>query len=470
MILGNRDLGSFRDPSGHIYEADGKIYRTVSESAMHECSRLKERRFYDELASTGYAITSKELNISDFSNLPAGTAMLFEHEKIPFISYPYEWGFLQLKAAALLHLDLQLFSLERDVVLKDSSSYNVQFIGAKPVFIDFLSFRPYRDGEYWDGHSQFCEQFLNPLLLRAKFGVPHNSWYRGNMEGVATSDISQLLSFRQKLSWNVFSQIVLPNYLQNRAINMNTDELTRAKEKPLPKNGYRNLLLQLREWVASLATADKYSTTWAGYHDNNTYTDDEAGKKRKFIGSFAQKVKPSLMWDLGCNTGQYSAVALREGAGMSVGFDFDQQALDTAFSFASDKKVSLLPLFLDAANPSPGQGWGNEERKSLAKRAKADGVISLAFIHHLAIGKNIPLDWVVDWIVGLAPNGIIEFVHKNDPTVRKMLSLREDIYTEYCEETFRQLLERRAKIVQTEVISEHGRTLYWYARNAEKGN
>src|SRR3546814_6517392 len=46
-------------------------------------------------------------------------------------------------------------------------SYNIQFDGPRPVFIDVLSFRRYREGEFWTGHRQFCEQFLNPLLMRA---------------------------------------------------------------------------------------------------------------------------------------------------------------------------------------------------------------------------------------------------------------------------------------------------------------
>ena len=108
---------------------------------------------------------------------------LLEHARIGYVSFPYEWSFPALKAAALLHLDLHLELLEHDVTLSDASAYNVQFQGARPIFIDVLSLRRYREGEYWLGHRQFCEQFLNPLLLRALAGVPHNAWYRGSLEG-----------------------------------------------------------------------------------------------------------------------------------------------------------------------------------------------------------------------------------------------------------------------------------------------
>ena len=70
------------------------------------------------------------------SGLPAGlvkdSAGVLKHERIPFVSYPYEWPFSMLKDAALLQLDLTLAALEEDMILKDSTPYNVQFRGAQP--------------------------------------------------------------------------------------------------------------------------------------------------------------------------------------------------------------------------------------------------------------------------------------------------------------------------------------------------
>lgn len=465
MISVSRNAGSFRDPAGYIFEADNRIFRTVSNYAEQEYNQLRDNGFYDKLFETGYSVSANEVNISDFSNLPANTALILEHPKIPFISYPYEWGFLQLKSAALLHLDLQIFALNHNVILKDSSAYNVQFIGSKPVFIDFLSFRQYQEGEYWEGHMQFCEQFLNPLLLRSIFGVPHNAWYRGNMEGIPTGSIVKLLSLKHKFSLNVLLHLVLPDYLQNRSQKINISSLIKKKNQHFPKKRYLNLLLQLKEWVTTLSPNDKHATTWSKYTEDNIYEVVDIEKKCDFIANFVREIKPKTVWDIGCNTGQYSELALRAGAKMVLGFDYDQQALDKAFNLASTKKLAFTPLFLDASNPTPKQGWNNSERKSLVERAEPDAVFSLAFIHHLTIAKNIPLEWVIDWIVKKAPSGIIEFVQKNDPTIQKMLSLRKDIHTEYCENVFCKILEKKAKIIQSAVISDKGRTLYWYQRS-----
>ena len=96
----------------------------------------------------------------------------------------------------------------------------------------------------------------------------------------------------------------------------------------------------------------------------------------------------------------------------------------------------MLPLWLDAANPSPSQGWGQAERQGLAERARADALIALAFIHHIAIGRNVPLDMALDWLLAMAPVGVIEFPPKSDPMVQRLLSQRDDIFPDYDEATF----------------------------------
>ena len=171
------------------------------------------------------------------------------------------------------------------------------------------------------------------------------------------------------------------------------------------------------------------------------------------------------MWDLGCNTGDYSVTALEAGAKYVVGFDFDQGALEKAFARAQERNLLFQPLFLDAANPSPGQGWREQERQSLKARANADALIALAFIHHLAIARNIPFEELVDWVMSFAPQGIIEFIPKQDPMVEKLLALREDIFPDYTKECFLAHVSSRAKIIKTVQTSKTGRFLVWYSKS-----
>ena len=454
------DPASFRDPSGHIFHVGGRILRSVTARAAPHYEHVRNSGRLQAWVDRGWVVPTREVPRTELPAAESDVRFVLEHEPIPFISYPYEWPFAALKAAALLHLDLQLDALEHDIQLSDASAYNVQFTGAHPVFIDVLSFRQYRPGDYWVGHRQFCEQFLNPLLLRALAGVPHNAWYRGSIEGIAAEDLTRVLPTRRKLSWNVLSHVTLPARMAARSAG--SSRAAAAPRRALPRSSYAGLLSQLRNWIAGLVPCGADKTTWSDYDATHTYSDEERTRKREVVAEFVTRTRPAMLWDVGCNTGGYSQLALESGASHVVGFDADHGALDRAFQRASDRSLAFLPLYLDAANPTPEQGWQQQERRGLRSRGPADALLALAFVHHLAIGRNVPLDWLAAWLTSLAPRGIVEFVQKDDPTVRLMLAAREDIFDRYDEASFTAALSRHARIVRTVTVSATGRRLFEY--------
>ena len=458
--------GSFRDPSGRVYQVGERIFRTINPSFADDYEFVHSTGLLDMLAEEGRVIPAVSVDHSLLGPAGCSAKYVLECPKLPFVSFPYEWSFPALKAAALLHLDIHLAALERGVTLSDSSAYNVQFYGTRPVFIDHLSFIRYREGAVWAGHRQYCEQFLVPLLLRAFFGITHNAWYRGSQEGISASDLKRLLCWRHYLSWNVLTHITLPSIFQGTAkdnqISLNKESLSQVG---LPLNSLRRMLKKLQDWISHLDPLDTGKTIWMDYARNHTYSTEETETKKQFVMEFVQNSHPDIMWDLGCNTGDYSAAALEAGGKFVVGFDFDQGALEKAFARAQENHLSFQPLFMDAANPSPGQGWREQERQSLNARANADALIALAFIHHLAIARNIPLEELVDWVMSLAPQGIIEFIPKQDPMVEKLLALREDIFPDYTEAFFLAHVSSRAKIIKTIQTSKSGRLLVWYSKS-----
>jgi ribosomal protein L11 methylase PrmA len=162
----------------------------------------------------------------------------------------------------------------------------------------------------------------------------------------------------------------------------------------------------------------------------------------------------------------YSEAALNSGATYVVGAEQDAATVDIAFERAEKLALAFLPLVIDFANPSPSQGWCGEERRSFMARGPFDGMIALAVEHHLAIGRNIPLDGLIKFMVELAPHGVIEFVPRSDPQVSRLLALREDVFEDHTQENFEHLLCSVARIVRQKTISEAGRVLYWYERGA----
>ncbi len=457
------EAGSFRDRRGRIYYVGDRVLRTVMPIAVDDYNFVRSTGLIEQLVGDGRLVAETQVDKQVLAAAAHDAAIVLEHPKLPFVSYPYEWSFAALKSAALLHLDIQQAALERGVAMTDASAYNVQFIGPRPVFIDHLSFRRYKDGEFWSGHRQFCEQFINPLLLQSLTGVPHNAWYRGALEGIPAEELRHVLPWRSRLSWNVFTNVFLQARLQTSSADAST-AIEKAKAKRLPRIGFEQILHGLRRWVSTLEPRSHGSSVWQDYAQDNSYADDETSKKRQFVADFVSSVQPGLILDIGCNTGDYSAVALGNGANLAIGFDFDFGALDYAFNRAWRESLNFLPLHLDAANPSPNQGWLQAERHGLSERAQGDAVLALALVHHLAIARNIPLQQVIDWLVAMAPQGVIEFVPKTDPMVQRLLQMREDLFDDFELAAFETMLSSRARIEKSVQVSSGGRTLYWFDR------
>ena len=461
------DPGSFRDVAGTVFLSEGSIFRTVTESAVEDFELLKSSGLLEELVADGKITAADEVDAEVLGACAEGARFVLEHPRLPFISYPYEWSFAALKAAALHHLDVHLTALDRGLTMSDASAYNVQFQGARPIFIDTLSFRRYRTGEFWDGHRQFCQQFLNPLLLRALVGIPHNAWYRGALEGIAASDLKRLIPLRRRFSLKLLIHVFLHATLEPAGDDRPQLQRQDLERRQFPVEAFRKLLLKLRDWIGRLQPADRDATTWRDYESFKLYADSETAAKKAFVARFMNDVRPAMAWDIGCNTGEFALAALDAGAGYVVGWDTDQNALDIAFDRARESGAAFTPLFGDIANPAPSQGWAQTERPGCGERGPADAMLALAVVHHLAIGRNVPLPSVIDWLTRQAPAGVVEFADKADPQVQRMLGLRQDIFADYSLDSFLGALRDHARIVETETLAPSGRTLVWFdARGA----
>ena len=132
----NKAPSSYKDPSGFVFFQNDKILRQVNKTYKSDYDLLIKSGLYQKLVELELLVPHKELNLK-------GTAeayKILEPQVIPFISYPYEWCFSQLKDAALLTLKIQKTALDYGMSLKDATSFNIQFLGGKLVFIYTLSF------------------------------------------------------------------------------------------------------------------------------------------------------------------------------------------------------------------------------------------------------------------------------------------------------------------------------------------
>lgn len=463
------DPGSFRDPSGRVFVSDTHVYRAVSAVGQHAFKAAYDsgalRLMIDRRRLVGTRLIDGEpsaLAVQQASDGRGKIAHVLEHQRVPIISYPFEWPFEALRAAAMAHLDLHLDLLQLGFTLSDASAYNMQFEGSHPIHIDALSVVPYSEGERWVGYDQFMREFLNPLVLEAETGASFAPWYRGSLNGLSSDDLLRLLPRRCLFRPAYLMHVAAPALLDRRVATIEP-RIARTQLKPLPKTRLIGLLKHLRLLISGLPSPRKRLKVWAEYTENNTYADGERQAKRQTVAAFVNMTRPRTVLDIGCNTGTYSRVALAAGATRVVGLDTDRSALDICYLGAARDRLDLLPLAVDLTNPSPGQGWRNVERQALLDRLSCDALLALAVIHHIVMRNNVPLAEAIRHLVSLAPLGLIEFVPKTDPQVTRLLRLRRDVFHDYTVETCRTALLAVAQIISESDVSATGRRLFVYA-------
>lgn len=249
---------SFRDPSGYVYAEGDKIIRVVNERYAPHYMRMRENGFLDTVWEKGWMVRFEE---EETPSIP-GAWKTLDTERIPFVSFPYEWSFSQLKAAALLTLDIQAEALEHDLILKDASAYNVQFVGARPVFIDILSLEEYREGTPWVAYAQFCRHFLAPLLLMSKVDINAGLMLRNFIDGLPLDMTAAMLPWKTKFSPMIQLHIHLHAKMQKKHADTR-DSAEKANKIKISKKTVQDLTQSLRLLVEKLRLPPT-STTWGG--------------------------------------------------------------------------------------------------------------------------------------------------------------------------------------------------------------
>ena len=454
---GRQLSASFRDPSGFLFSRDGVLYRQVNRKYEREYTRLMESGLYDKLVKAGLLIPHDE--VDQEADAP-GAYKLIQPERVPFISYPYEWSFGQLKDAALATLSIQRRALKADMSLKDASAYNIQFVRGKVTLIDTLSFEAYKEGQPWVAYRQFCQHFLAPLALMAFRDIRLNQLLRVYIDGVPLDLASGLLPVNTRFNFGLLTHIHLHASAQKRYSGA---EVKSRPATTFGKQAMTGLIDSLDSAVRKLEWKPG-GTEWGNYYDITNYSDAAFEHKKELVREWSARIKPALVWDLGANTGVFSRVA-GEGGAYVVSSDIDPTAVEQNYRQVKNNKTeNLLPLLIDLTNPSPSIGWANDERDSFGRRGPADMVLALALIHHLAISNNVPLLQVADFFAGVGKWLVIEFVPKADSQVQKLLVSREDIFPNYTREGFEAAFKQKFKIAEAVNVREAERVLYLMER------
>lgn len=429
------DQASFRDSYGSVFIHNGSIYRSVFEKGRENYERARDAGIYDKLFEADLLLPHKEICIEDFC-LP-GTVYCLSYPKLPLVSYPWEWPYSMLKDNALLHLRMMETLLPLGFWLRDASALNVQFDGRGLRFIDTLSIGQRPMNRPWVGYKQFCSHFLAPLSMAAYCDIRMLTLWRNFIDGIPLDLAIKVLPLLRKFHPRLFLHLSLHARYQEKSDDIS--HIKAGKTSASPKMSDKALIGLIRSLSQTVQHIEwkRSSRVWEQYDTIRTYDDRDVSLKSEFIDQVIETVRPKQVWDLGGNTGEFSIIAAAKGA-FVVSIDSDPACTEYLYlrMKRETKAMSVLPLTMDLANPSPGLGWNNNERLSLNSRGKTDLLLALALIHHLVISNNIPLMNIAEWFHNLTTHLLIEYIPPSDPMIQKLISRRFDEHLPYTKELF----------------------------------
>ena len=411
-----RNSSSFRDPSGFVFEHEGSIYRSIDKSYKSDFSLLTDSGLKLTLFERDLLIKHEITSLSNFND--PDLALFIKPERLPIISYPYEWSFGQLKEAALLTLQVLKVSLEHGMILKDASGFNVQFKSYKPIFIDTLSFTTYNEGQIWFGYRQFCEHFLAPLCISSYLGVTFQSLLRLGVDGIPLKMAAKLLPLRTWLKPATLMHI----HLQAMSVKYYGDrkQLNELKNRSISKRNLFALIDHLQSFIHHLQLRKSDKTQWQDYDQEQHYSEEGKANKASTLREFLLQVNPKIVWDVGANDGLYSRTIAAFGCQV-LSLDADPLAIEKNFNYLKNQKIeNIYPLIFDLVNPSPSMGWANQERVLLTERSKPDLITALALLHHIVITHNVPFDKVAEYFASTSNWLIVEFVPEGDEKIKAL--------------------------------------------------
>jgi SAM-dependent methyltransferase len=458
-----RQAGSFRDPSGFVFELDGRILRAVDDRCLQTVGELRDSGLLARLIEDGLLVPTTIVEEPELLHRlrtiypePAG---FLQHERIHPISYPYEWSPAMLADAGICTIDLQIRLLESGYSLKDATAYNIQFHRGRPVFIDIPSIEHPPRLDVWIALGQFGRMFTNPLLLNRHKGQSLRSYFLADLDGSDVSRVQRAFGRLELLSPRLLLDVTLPYWFGRRAARLDDTQPRRLESRQTSPAAQIMNLRRLRSKLTRLAGKTCSTGHWVAYTDTCSYSDRAEDCKLREVGRFLQEHRPVSVLDVGSNTGRYSALAVEAGAQV-VSIDSDADCIDRLYGETRGAGRSLLPMCIDIANPSPAIGFCNRERARFLDRIQVDCVLALAVIHHLHVTANLPLAGIRDLFADICGRHLVlEFVPTDDVMFRKLMQFRTDLYQEFTLQRCLAIFGERFEILRQIPLDDSPRTL-----------
>jgi SAM-dependent methyltransferase len=464
---------TFRDPAGQLLLTPGQALRRIRPSAVEEAQAFLASPLRSALEASGDLIATEIAPSQSILQAAPGELWL-RHPRIDPISYPWEWTPAQWCAAAELTLRVAGKAIDAGWTLKDATPLNVLFAGARPVFVDVLSFER-RDphSSVWLAYGQFVRTFLLPLVARRYLSWPLEAtmFWR---DGYEPTTIYRALPRLKRLSPALFDVVTLAALFEGKGGKGNRGR----SQKPKPASTHPELaahilhkrLARLGKQIRS-AVGNRNTSEWSSYTQTAShYQPADTEDKQRFVRAVLERCRPLRVLDIGANTGTYSLLAAEAGAEV-VSLDNDTAALEQLWRNAAAQQKPITALVANIARPTPAAGWKNREHLSLLDRltGKFDLVLMLAVIHHLILREQLPLAHIAELCSALTNRWLVlEWVPPTDPMYREWLRGRDALYGHLSEDDLLEAFAPYFHAVERKQLGNE-RVLLLFERNGASG-
>ncbi len=459
---------SFRDPSGFVFRMDGVYYRQVNLLYSENYELFMQSGLYRDLIGKKLLIPHTEID-ENRTQSPVWYKTLLPRQ-ISVISYPAEWCPAQLRDAALLTLDILENSLDRGMVLKDANPQNIQFQDGAAIFIDTLSFEKYDPSMPWVAYRQFCECFLFPLYLHRYRGTGVHKILGSYPEGIPAVVTAGLLPWKSRFNAGAWMHVFLQSRIHRDGAAASRDGVA-GRRISFSKNKLLHLIRHLRQLIRSLGLDGRAVSEWGNYYKKTILSRDYLEEKEKLFQPFVSEIDFGSALDLGANDGHFSRLlANREAETPIIAVDLDwpciQRLYEECKTGKTGKPIHILPLCVDISDPTPASGFRNQERSSFSDRARCQLVVALALVHHLVLGKNIPLSGVARYFAELTTEWlIVEFIPLSDEKAQQLIRNKSVWHEPYDTGAFESSFAEYFHIQRRAIIPGTDRILYRMKKN-----
>ena len=303
----------------------------------------------------------------------------------------------------------------------------------------------------------------------ARRDVRLGSLLRSHLDGIPLDLAARLLPWRSRFSPGLGPHIHLHARGQRRHAGGGDAAARDAGRARVGRLGGEALIDSLRRTVAGLDWTPA-GTEWADYEPAPRRTTRRAPPRRRRTTSSGRcSSTRAVTWS---GTSARTSAGTARSRRSSDGGSSRGTRTRPPSSGTTGRSGPLPPRARSSRSsptspiPTPSVGWALRERRSLLDRADADVALALALIHHLAIGRNVPLPRIADLFASLAPGLIVEWVGRDDPMVARLLATREDVFRDYDDAGFRAAFGRRFRVAEERPLPGTARVLFRMERLA----